>query len=73
VEALYYKTPVVSTQVGVVEEIIENGFNGYSTPIKQPKMLAEKIIPLMNKPQLLEDFAESSYNIFLEKFTADRL
>ncbi|MCB7480849.1 glycosyltransferase family 4 protein [Christiangramia sediminis] len=73
VEALYYKTPVVSTQVGVVEEIIENGINGYSTPIKQPKMLAEKIIPLMNKPQLLEDFAERSYNIFMEKFTAERL
>ncbi|WP_300438810.1 glycosyltransferase family 4 protein [Christiangramia sp.] len=73
VEALHYKTPVVSTKVGVVEEVIEDGYNGYSVPIKRPQLLAEKIIPLMDKPELLKAFAERSYNIFLEKFTAERL
>lgn len=73
VEALYYKVPVVSTQVGVVDEVIEDGFNGYSAPIKRPDILSEKIILAKEQAELRELFAERSYMIFLEKFTAERL
>ncbi len=73
VEALYYKTPVISTRVGVVEEVIEDGVNGFSTEIRDATQLAEKILKFKRTPELKKQFSELSYNIFLQKFTADQL
>jgi D-inositol-3-phosphate glycosyltransferase len=42
-EALACGTPVLATRVGVVEEIVENGVNGWSIPDNNPARLAEGI------------------------------
>ncbi len=73
VEAFYNKTPVVSTRVGVVDEVIDDGVNGFSTEIKNPSALAGKIMTLREHPELLKQFADKSYQMFLKKFTADNL
>jgi len=73
VEAFYNKTPVVSTRVGVVDEVIEDGINGFSTEIKNPSALAEKLILLKEQPDLRKQFSKKSYQMFLDKFTADKL
>lgn len=43
-EALSLNTPVVATNHGGVLDIIEDGKNGYFVPVKNPELLAQKII-----------------------------
>ena len=73
IESLFYKTPVVSTKVGIVDEIIENGKNGFSAQVGDYKGLADSILKLMEDPELRRLFAERSYDLFLKNFTAERL
>ncbi|MDT0650159.1 glycosyltransferase family 4 protein [Autumnicola edwardsiae] len=73
IEAFYKKTPVISTKVGVVDEVIKDGHNGFTAEVKDPEKLAEKLYKFINNPELAEKFRERSYNIFLEKFTAEQL
>lgn len=72
-EAFYNQVPVVSTRVGVVDEVIEDGVNGFSTEIKNPGELAEKLIILKENKDLQKKFKERSYDLFLAGFTADKL
>lgn len=73
VESFFHKTAVVSTRVGVVDEIIEDGKNGFSAEVGDYKSLAEKIIAFKNNPEFQKSFPEKSHEIFLEKFTAEQL
>lgn len=72
-EAFSRKTAVISTKVGVVEEVIENGKNGFFTPPENPGALAEKMAELVEKPELAKKFGERSFEKFQEKFTAKHL
>lgn len=51
-EALAYKKPVVVTNVGGVGEIVTDGVNGLMVPSEDPEALAEKILNLLNDPDL---------------------
>lgn len=73
VEALYKKTPVISTRVGVVDEIIEDGVNGFSSEVRDVEGLAIKVVKFKDSPKLSDQFSKLSYDIFLKKFTADQL
>ncbi|MDR5590820.1 glycosyltransferase family 4 protein [Christiangramia sp. SM2212] len=73
IESLYYKTPVISTKVGIVDEIIENGKNGFSSEVSDYETLAKSILKMNENPELREIFAEKSHKVFMENFTAERL
>lgn len=73
VEAFYYKTPVISTKVGIVDEVIDSGENGFSAEVGDYKALGESILKLNNDPVLRKSFSESSHELFLKNFTAERL
>lgn len=73
VESFFHKTPVVSTRVGVVDEIIEDGKNGFSAEVGDYKTLSKKIIAFKNNKTYQETFPERSYEIFKQKFTAHQL
>tara|TARA_R100001369_G_scaffold20091_1_gene36554 strand:+ start:28405 stop:29535 length:1131 start_codon:yes stop_codon:yes gene_type:complete len=73
VEALYHKTPVISTKVGVVDEVIEDGVNGFTADVRDYVQLAKKIARFKSMPELSKQFSDLSYEIFLKKFTADQL
>ncbi|QED37442.1 glycosyltransferase family 4 protein [Antarcticibacterium arcticum] len=73
IEALYKKTPVISTRVGIVEDAIVDGENGFSTPVGEPEALAQKIKLLKEDPALAQKFRELSYTTFLNNFTAEVL
>jgi glycosyltransferase involved in cell wall biosynthesis len=72
-EALYGKVPVVSTRVGVVNEAIEDGVNGYIAEVGDYNMLADKIESLLENDSLKRSFVEISYQKFLESFTTQKL
>ncbi len=68
-ESFYNKTPVVTTNVGGIPEIIEDGENGYLTEPFKPADLADKLIALQKNPELGKKFTERSQEIFLKNFT----
>lgn len=72
-EAFSRKTPVISTKVGVVEEVIENGKNGFYVPIEDPEALAQSMAEFINNPALAQKFAEKSFEKFQNSFTAEHL
>jgi glycosyltransferase involved in cell wall biosynthesis len=72
-EALYNKVPVVSTRVGVVNEAIKNGVNGFISEIEDYNDLADKIEILLNDESLKKSFTEISYQKFLNNFTSEKL
>ncbi|QYA25790.1 glycosyltransferase family 4 protein [Gramella sp. MT6] len=73
IESFFYKTPVVSTRVGIIEETIENGKNGFSVEVGDYKDLAEGIKKLAESPELRNEFSEKSHKMFFENFTTQSL
>lgn len=69
-ESFYYKTPVVTTNVGGIPEIITNSENGFTTEPHHPELLADKLIALQKNGELGKKFAEKSHEIFLNNFTS---
>ncbi|MGV9004584.1 glycosyltransferase family 4 protein [Flavobacterium sp.] len=72
-ESFYHKKPVVSTNVGGIPEIIENGVNGFLTAPKDAKALAEKLIYLFENQDLISKFVDISYKKLIEKFTGSKM
>lgn len=72
-ESFYHKVPVVSTNVGGIPEIIEDGVNGMLTNPHEPQSLADKLIALSRDKELCEKFKERSYNTLIENFTSRKM
>lgn len=72
-EALYKKVPVVSTEVGIVGEAIEDYKNGFTTKVGDVIMLADKLEILINDTALRTKFVEISYQKFIDNYTAKKL
>ena len=72
-EAFSRKTAVISTKVGVVDEVIEDGKNGFSVPVRDPEALAQKMEEFIHNPKLGRDFGDRSFQKFQEGFTAEHL
>lgn len=68
-EAMYLGVPVVSTNVGVVPDVIVDGTNGYIAPLKDYKTLADKLDALLANEALRKDFSEKSRAIIQNGFT----
>lgn len=56
VEAMYSKTPSLSTAVGAAPEIIQDGVNGFLTPVNDEEAFYQKLISIlgMSKDRLSE-------------------
>lgn len=70
-ESLLMKTPVVSTNVGVVSDIIIDGENGYIADIKNYQELAKKTLLLLQNKKLQNQFIEKSFTILNNFFTSE--
>ncbi|KAF2508533.1 glycosyltransferase family 4 protein [Flavobacterium zhairuonense] len=58
-EAMLIGVPIVSTNVGIVPEIITNGVNGFIAPIKDFKSLGDNINLLLRDKNLQNSFVEN--------------
>jgi len=55
-EAMSMKLPVISTSVGGMAEVIDDGINGYLVSSRNPEHIAEKIKLLINNPSTRQNF-----------------
>ncbi|TDP01329.1 glycosyltransferase family 4 protein [Flavobacterium sp. 245] len=69
-EAMLIGAPVVSTNVGIVPEVITDGVNGFISPIKDFKSLGDNIEQLLNDKNLQENFIEKGKVAINEGFIA---
>jgi D-inositol-3-phosphate glycosyltransferase len=59
-EAMACGTPIIASDVGGLSFSIEDGFNGYLVPGRDPEALSGKIIMLLKYPLLREQFGEQA-------------
>lgn len=70
IEAMYYKLPIVATDVGAIPYLIKDGQNGILIPPNDPERLASSIKKLIESPDLRRTFAEHNYMV-AKKFNWD--
>lgn len=69
-ESFFHKTPVVSTKVGGIPEIIENGVNGLLAEKEDFKTLSQHILHLSESPELMKKFTELSHEKLFKQYTS---
>ena len=71
VEASRARKPVIATRCGGSGEAVLDGESGYLVSLNRADLVAEKIIDLLNKPQLRLEMGEKGRRIVKEKFSAE--
>lgn len=72
-EAFYHKTPVVSTNVGGIPELIAHNFNGLLTKPGAAADLGQHVISLLEDKERAQIFAERSFNKLIPEFTSENM
>lgn len=72
-ESFYHKKPVISTDVGGIPEIIEDGVNGLLTTKHNPIGLANKLIYLFTDENRIDKFVTLSNKLQIENFTTAKM
>jgi len=68
IEALALRTPVISTTVSGVPEIIYNNITGVTVSPRNSQQLAEAIIGFLNNPDVAETYVKNGRDLVEEKF-----
>jgi len=72
IEAMALKKPVVGTCFGGTREIILDGETGYIVNPNKIKIMAQKIIDLLNNSNRAEKFGQAGYKRVKEKFSSEK-
>ncbi|MFA5012370.1 MAG: glycosyltransferase [Ignavibacteria bacterium] len=64
--------PVIATDVGGKSEVIETGRNGILLPRNEIKLMADKIMKLIDDEDLRKRFAAEAYKDFRNKWTIEK-
>jgi len=57
-EAAAVGTPVISTRVSGVEDVIDDGVNGFVVPVADPEALAQQMLTVLRDDDLRKQFAQ---------------
>ncbi|MGO0122299.1 glycosyltransferase family 4 protein [Desulfothermobacter acidiphilus] len=68
-EAMGAKVPVVVSDVGGLQEIVEEGWDGYKCPPDQPEALAEKIVALLLHPERAAVLRERAFQKVCQRYS----
>jgi glycosyltransferase involved in cell wall biosynthesis len=71
-EAMACGAPVLVSPVGAIPDVIKDGGTGFLLKSNDPKHIADKIIELLNKPELLEKVSINAYNYVRENFSYEK-
>ena len=72
IEALSYGVAVVTTPVGAIPEIVEDGVSALLVPIRDPDALAIALRRLIIDPALRRQIGQGGYEAFLRRLDIDR-
>jgi glycosyltransferase involved in cell wall biosynthesis len=64
-EAMAARVPVLSTAVGAIPSVIDDGVDGLLVPPDDPARMAEALIVALRSPERLRQLAESAHRRFL--------
>lgn len=67
-EALAMGRPILTTNTVGCKETVKEGINGFFVPIKDAKVLAEKMMYMVEHRNELEEMSEASYQYCKERF-----
>jgi len=67
-EAMACGTVVLATPVGGIPDVIKDGENGFLLSSNNPQHIAERVLELMNNPDLLEETSKNAYEYVKENF-----
>lgn len=68
-ESMLLERPVIATAVGGITDIVKDGENGLLVPLKNPAMMAEKIIGLIDKPEEVRRLGINGRKLVEARFT----
>ncbi|HEY8551224.1 MAG TPA: glycosyltransferase [Vicinamibacterales bacterium] len=72
-DALACRRPVVASRVGGIPEVVEDGVTGLLVPPRDPDLLAEAIVRLLQDRELADRLASTGRQRVEERFTAERM
>lgn len=73
IEAMAMERPVVATNVGATNEVVEDGINGYLIPFPIPMdLLLERLGTLIERPELRERMGREGRRTVEEKFDFEK-
>lgn len=70
-EAMFFKKPIIASDVGGIPEVIEDGHSGELVPPGDPFALAERITKLIKNRQYAQKIAEAGHKHFMRSFSPD--
>ncbi|MFC2141363.1 glycosyltransferase family 4 protein [Acidobacteriota bacterium] len=73
VEAMASGLPIISTDHAAIGQSVINGKNGLLTEKRNPKQIADKIMLLLEKPDLRQSMGRESKKIYEENFTEEKM
>jgi hypothetical protein len=65
--------PIVTTDKAGCMEVIRDGWNGYVTPARNPKAMADRILDLLNDRALGERMGADGPNLIKSTFSLDEI
>ena len=71
VEAMQYRLPIVSTDVGAIPDIVTDGVNGFVCPQRDVQALAEALRKLIREPQMRVAMGQRGYELYRERMTLE--
>jgi glycosyltransferase involved in cell wall biosynthesis len=72
-EAMAAKLPVITTNVGAVPEIIEDGKNGFMVEPGKPELIAQKIKELIGDERLRQELGIQAHQTVVLKFDLNKM
>lgn len=65
--------PIVAAKVGDIPEMIQDNENGFLVPERSPYKIAEKVLELVNNPDLFITYGKTGRLMLNEKFTLEKM
>ncbi|MBI3631934.1 MAG: glycosyltransferase family 4 protein, partial [Candidatus Vogelbacteria bacterium] len=72
-EAMAVGLPIVATNVGGIPDFLKDGKTGLFCEVDNPKSVAEKVMRLMNEPDLYRAISHNGRKLVEEKYSWDTI
>ena len=63
--------PVISSNEGAIPEIVQDGITGFIVNPKSPEEIADKLLTLVNNPDLRKKMGMKGREVFESKYTLE--